>query len=141
MHFLDKLRSQPLAQSSSPRNAPSKSSEPTRDVDQQSLTDTLVELPRGEPRPTGIGRGGIGNIRAVPNYTPVFPQGRELTVDPKTVFSVGRGGRGNLYTPSKELPQPPVGPDAQEVKLIKSRMEGRKVIVSGRGGSGNIRTS
>jgi len=99
------------------------------------------------------GRGGFGNIRessttrcddiskvdGPDDFSPA--RGREAK--PQHVngmFSTGRGGAGNLRSPSRE-PIGASGLTAEEQEVINRHKAEDKVVVSGRGGLGNISSS
>lgn len=64
-------------------------------------------------------------------------------VDVNAVRSTGRGGVGNIRSPSRDAHGSPKGPDAREREIIHAHEEANKTAVhsSGRGGIGNISRS
>ncbi|KAE9410032.1 hypothetical protein BT96DRAFT_1012300 [Gymnopus androsaceus JB14] len=101
---------------------------------------------------TSSGRGGIGNIHnAVDPRTETGPddisvkRGREPAVHPDKVFSTGRGGAGNIRSPSRDVAattsHAPVQPDPRQEELIRAEAEHGGVFSTGRGGIGNISRS
>ncbi|KAK7470401.1 hypothetical protein VKT23_001828 [Stygiomarasmius scandens] len=103
---------------------------------------------RGRETLTSSGRGGLGNYIRRPSvdarpedgpddFSPT--RGREQTVHPDKVWSTGRGGAGNVRSPSRD-PVPAVGPDAAEQEVIRQEAQ-REVFSTGRGGIGNMSRS
>ncbi|KAG2152775.1 hypothetical protein DEU56DRAFT_907952 [Suillus clintonianus] len=124
-----------------------------------SITNESRSVSRGRESFQSSGRGGIGNIRRSSISSDPRPvdsssdsdsaRGREQAVHPDRLFSVGRGGAGNMRSPSQE-----VGADHPQTVTIlnehaavqaeyeqqvkKHHAESNPIHSSGRGGIGNI---
>ncbi|THV08320.1 hypothetical protein K435DRAFT_847197 [Dendrothele bispora CBS 962.96] len=103
---------------------------------------------RGRETLTSSGRGGAGNfvrrssIDARPeggsdDFSPT--RGREQTVHPDKIWTTGRGGAGNISSPSRD-PAPAAGPDEREREVIRQGAQ-RETFSTGRGGAGNMSRS
>ncbi|KAG9311655.1 hypothetical protein JVU11DRAFT_7890 [Chiua virens] len=70
-------------------------------------------------------------------------RGREPAVHPERILSTGRGGAGNIRSPSKDphIPPIPEGESTYQAKLIHDHAETTILHSSGRGGVGNISAS
>ncbi|KAJ4479315.1 hypothetical protein J3R30DRAFT_3733630 [Lentinula aciculospora] len=101
---------------------------------------------------TSSGRGGLGNIHHAvdPALHESGPddysstRGREPAVNPNKVVSTGRGGAGNIRSPSRDVgshPHTPVQPDPHQEELIRAEADRDGVHSTGRGGLGNMSRS
>ncbi|KAJ3779049.1 hypothetical protein FB446DRAFT_712006 [Lentinula raphanica] len=102
---------------------------------------------------TSSGRGGLGNIHHAvdPTIHESGPddysttRGREPAVDPDRVISTGRGGAGNIRSPSRDVgshPHHQVHPDPRQEELIRAEAHREGAVHStGRGGLGNMSRS
>ncbi|KAJ3883934.1 hypothetical protein F5051DRAFT_390607 [Lentinula edodes] len=102
---------------------------------------------------TSSGRGGLGNIHHAidPTIHESGPddysvtRGREPAVHPDQVISTGRGGAGNIRSPSRDAgsySHTPVGPDPRQEELIRAEADREGAVHStGRGGLGNMSRS
>ncbi|KAJ3732842.1 hypothetical protein DFJ43DRAFT_1071648 [Lentinula guzmanii] len=113
----------------------------------------IVERSRSRGRDmTSSGRGGLGNIHHAvdPTIHESGPddysvtRGREPAVNPDKVVSTGRGGAGNIRSPSRDIgshPHAPVYPDPRQEELIRAEANREGVHSTGRGGLGNMSRS
>ncbi|KAF9475298.1 hypothetical protein BDN70DRAFT_883874 [Pholiota conissans] len=70
-------------------------------------------------------------------------RGREAIISPTNVYSTGRGGAGNLHSPSRDGSRVRPTPDAAEQEVIRDYVAAHENVPfsSGRGGIGNIARS
>jgi hypothetical protein len=134
----------------------------SRGEDEKSLSaSTLIDggsvtarsVSRGRDSFHSSGRGGIGNIRPSPSRDAPRPadgpddfsvtRGRETTPNHAVgiVYSTGRGGAGNMRSPSRQPETPAIQEEEEEImrRYAESNVDAPRS--SGRGGAGNISTS
>ncbi|KAF9477322.1 hypothetical protein BDN70DRAFT_810934, partial [Pholiota conissans] len=109
-------------------------------------------LSRGRESFQLTGGGGLSNIRqtslsrnARPETSPddfSVTRGREAIVSPTNVYSTGRGGAGNLHSPSREGSRMRPIPDAAEREVMREYVATHENIpFSGHSGIGNFARS
>ncbi|KAF8137024.1 hypothetical protein EV363DRAFT_1445936 [Boletus edulis] len=128
------------------------------------LDDDTMNEPAHTPERRGrdafvqsFGRGGLGKIKRASQSRDAHPadgpygfshsHDHEPIIQPNRVFSVGRGGTGNIRFTSRDALGAALSTaeDAaaakHEAKLVRVRAEATTIHSSGRGGSGNIYSS
>jgi len=106
---------------------------------------------RGREGYTSTGIGGLGNIRRTSLSREYRPdsgpddfsntRGRETAVDPSRVHSTGRGGAGNIRSPSQDASPLRANPSEREVIDSYKTTSKDAPHSTGRGGLGNFSRS